>query len=232
VLLCGAGLEGFSLAPLNLACTFALQEMRTVLAGPHHALEPAFDVPRLVAAFGEGLDGQLTATKLPSLRLLPLGDEVPLGATLRVNEDRLVEILEAADMVVLDGVNVELPSTSAQLAALTDEAVVVAYAGRTTHTEVERLIRQLAQVGTSVVGGVLLYRRNPLQEWMRRVREDAGRRRSARNHEQHPRQLRAAVVLLGAKRLDRIKHSWLRNDVSDESGEPAPDQVSTSTRSG
>jgi capsular polysaccharide biosynthesis protein len=231
VLLCGAGVENFTAAPLNLACTFALQGLRTVLAGPHHALEPAFDVPRLAAAFDDGLDGQLTSTKLPSLRLLPLGDEVVLGATLRANEDRLSEIVEAADMVVIDGVNVELSSTSTRLAILTEEAVLVASAGRTTQTDVDRTVRQLAQVGATVVGAILLDPPNPLKTWARKVRR-AGGQGSAESQQQPPRQRRDAVVVLGAKRLDRIKQNWLRNGVPEETEESAPDQVSTSNRPG
>lgn len=229
VVLCSTGSEGFSLAPLNLACTFALQGMRTVLAGPHHALEPALaplEVPRLTTAVDAGLRGRLTPTRLPSLRLLPLGDEVPLDdelppvAALRQNVDKLAELVGEADTVVVDGINVELPSTSTQLAVLADAAVVVAYAGRTTHTEVERLIRQLAQGGTSVAAGVLVNRRNPLHTLLGKARRDDAGMGSESDEEHHPRQLRDVVVLLGAKRRGAL----------DESIEPGADEVSTSTR--
>jgi hypothetical protein len=64
---------------------------------------------------------------------------------------------------VLDGVNVELASSSVRLGQLADEAVVVAYRNRSTHSGIERLGRQLAQVGVPVLGGVLLSRRTGLR---------------------------------------------------------------------
>jgi Mrp family chromosome partitioning ATPase len=134
-------------------------------------------------------------------------------------------------MVVIDGVNVELSSTSTRLAILTEEAVLVASAGRTTQTDVDRTVRQLAQVGATVVGAILLDPPNPLKTWARKVRRDGGQG-YAESQQQPPRQRRDAVVVLGAKRLDRIKQNWLRNGVPEETEESAPDQVSTSNRPG
>jgi hypothetical protein len=151
---------------------------------------------------------------------VPLDDELPPVAALRQNVDKLAELVGEADTVVVDGINVELPSTSTQLAVLADAAVVVAYAGRTTHTEVERLIRQLAQGGTSVAAGVLVNRRNPLHTLLGKARRDDAGMGSESDEEHHPRQLRDVVVLLGAKRRGAL----------DESIEPGADEVSTSTR--
>ncbi|MDQ1722305.1 MAG: hypothetical protein QOI26_2039 [Pseudonocardiales bacterium] len=183
VLLCGSGHQGFSLAPLNLATTFAMQGLTTVIAGPRQAVEPAtelLEVESLPTYSDAKLADQLAPSlRLPALLVLSLGDEVSLGATLRANGDSLGEVLTKVDMIVLDGVNIELPSTSLRLGQLADEAVVVAYQNRSTHSEIERLARQLAQVSATVLGAVLLSRRSGLGARLRRRRADAAPRRPA-----------------------------------------------------
>jgi hypothetical protein len=179
VLLCGTGQDDTSLAPLNLAATFAMQGLRTVLAGPQHAVQPALELlggTRQSAAWGIRLVDQLVTTELPGLRVLSLGDEVSLGATLRAHDDSLSDILDTAEVIVLDGVNVELSSSSVRLGQLADEAVVVAYRNRSTHTGIERLGRQLAQVGVPVLGAVLLSRRAGLRGKLNRGGDSAPRR--------------------------------------------------------
>lgn len=187
VLLCGAGLDGLSMAPLNLAATFAMQGLQTVIAGPRNAVEPALDLLDVQSlpppAQGSRLAGQLApSATLPLLSVLSLGDEVSLGAALRANGDRLDDVLARADIIVLDGVNIELPSTSLRLAQLADEAVVVAYRNRSTHAGIERLARQLAQVNTTVLGGILLTRRSGLRARFGRRRAAAAARRPAASH--------------------------------------------------
>jgi len=180
VLLCGTGADDASLAPLNLAATFAMQGLRAVLAGPQQAVQPALDLlggTGQSGAWGIRLADQLATTDLPGLRVLSLGDEVSLGATLRAHDDSLAGILDTADVIVLDGVNVELASSSVRLGQIADEAVVVAYRNRSTHTGIERLSRQLAQVGVPVLGGVLLSRRAGLRGKL--SRGDGGSRRAA-----------------------------------------------------
>ena len=171
VLLCGADQEGLSLAPLNLAATFALQGLQTVIAGPRQAVAPATEllaVQAVPSAPDSRLASQLApSARLPKLSVLSLGDEVDLGATLRANGDSLVDVLARAEVIVLDGMNVELQSTSLRLGQLADEAVVVAYRNRSTHAGIERLGRQLAQVNTTVLGGVLLTRRAGLRQRFR-----------------------------------------------------------------
>ncbi|HEX8768897.1 MAG TPA: hypothetical protein VF714_11035, partial [Jatrophihabitans sp.] len=192
VLLCGTGQEGFSLAPLNLAATFATQGLQTVIAGPRQAVEPAIDLLEVPGPSGPQaarLADQLApSATLPLLSVLSLGDEVSLGATLRANGDRLDDVLAGADMIILDGVNIELPSTSLRLAQLADEAVVVAYRNRSTHADIERLARQLDHVNTTVLGGVLLTPRSGLRAKLHRRNSDsAGRRRGTAAHrEPHP----------------------------------------------
>jgi capsular polysaccharide biosynthesis protein len=183
VVLCGTGQDGVSLAPLNLAATFAMQGLQTVIIVPDPAIEPASEllgVQGIPATSDAGLAGLLAPSdQLPALRVLSLGDEVSLGAALRANDDSLDEIRNTVDIMVLDGVNVELPSTAIRLGQIADQVVVVAYRNRSTHSEIERLARQLAQVGVTVVGGVLLSRRTGLHSRLHR-HKDKGRRRSAR----------------------------------------------------
>jgi len=158
VMLCCTGREGSSLAPMNLAATFALQGLRTVLAGPHDAVRPAAELLGVAfsARAGRLADSLAESTVVDGLTVLDLGDEVRLGATLRGSGDELDALLEQADMVVLDGVNIELPSTSLRLGQLADDAVVLVYRNRTTHLGLERLAQHLAQVGTTISGAVLL----------------------------------------------------------------------------
>jgi succinoglycan biosynthesis transport protein ExoP len=186
IVLCGTGHDGPSLAPLNLAATFALQGLTTVIAGPRQAVEPARELVdvREVPAAGSGsrLVDQLAPSELvPGLFVLSLGDEVALGAALRANGDTLDEVLSKVDVIVLDGVNIELPSTSLRLGQLADEAVVVAYKNRSTHSDIERLARHLAQVRATVLGGILLSRRSGVRLKLRgRPAEPAPRRSAAR----------------------------------------------------
>ena len=95
VMLCSTGREGRSLAPMNLAATYALQGLRTVLAGPRAALEPVtglLGIAELATAPTDRLAEQLIASDtVPGLFVLPLGDEVTIGATLRGNDDQLEE---------------------------------------------------------------------------------------------------------------------------------------------
>ncbi|MDQ1743287.1 MAG: hypothetical protein QOE23_1626 [Pseudonocardiales bacterium] len=182
VLLCGTGEDGDSLAPVNLAATFAMQGLSTVLAGPQQAVQPALDLlgaSGQPAGWGTRLVDQSAATEVPGLRVLSLGDEVSLGATLRTYGDSLADVLDTADVIVLDGMNVELASSSVRLGQLADEAVVVAYRNRSTHTAIERLGRQLAQVGVPVLGGVLLGRRGGLRGKLNRGGENPPRRAAA-----------------------------------------------------
>ncbi len=167
VLLCGSGQDGVSLAPLNLAATFAQQGLEAVLVGPEQAVRPAtelLDMPAPPAPSSGPLADQLVRVReLPRLRVLSLGDEISLGETLRAAGDTLGDLLQDADIVVLDGINVELPSSSVRLGRVADEAVVVAYRNRSTHAALARLGRQLAQVGVPVLGGALLTRRGGLR---------------------------------------------------------------------
>jgi hypothetical protein len=173
---------------MNLAATFATQGLRTVIAGPERAVGPAtelLEVQSVPSQPGARLADQLApSTRLPDLLVLSMGDEVSLGATLRDNGDNLSAILAQVDIIVLDGVNIELPSTSLRLGQIADEAVVVAYKGHSTHAEIERLARQLAQVSVTVLGGILLTRRSGLRGKLGRGGADRASQRptSGANH--------------------------------------------------
>jgi capsular polysaccharide biosynthesis protein/Mrp family chromosome partitioning ATPase len=174
VMLCSTGREGHSLAPMNLAVSYAQQGLRTVLAGPRRALEPATGLLGASQLAG-GLDqpaGPLAEQLIESatvdnLALLNLGDEVRLGATLRGTGDRLAEVLGRAEVIVLDGVNIELASTSLRLGQLADEVVVLVYANRTTHQALQVLAQHLAQVRAHISGAILLARQPRLHRLAR-----------------------------------------------------------------
>jgi len=99
-------------------------------------------------------------TGIDGLLVLSLGDEVSLGATFRANGASLDEVLTRVDMIVLDGMNIELPSTSLRLGQIAHEAVVVAYKNRSRRSEIADLARHLEQVRATVLGGILFSRRS------------------------------------------------------------------------
>lgn len=169
VMLCSTGRERHSVAPMNLAASYAQQGLRTVLAGRRGALAPAAELLGAKIAgepieAGTPLAEQLVdADYVPNLSLLNLGDEVRLGATLRSTGDQFADVLAQADVIVLDGVNIELPSSSLRLGQLADEVIVLVYANRTTHRDLEGLAQHLAQVRASISGAVLLARQPHLR---------------------------------------------------------------------
>lgn len=164
VMLCSTGRENHSLAPVNLAVSYAQQGLRTVLAGPRRALGPVNHLLGGIELSGDGplADRVIDSAAVPHLALLNLGDEVRLGAILRGDGDQLAGLLGQADVIVLDGVNIELPSTSLRLGQLADEVVVLVYANRTTHQDLQLLAQHLAQVRASISGAILLSRQRRL----------------------------------------------------------------------
>ena len=171
VMLCSTGRERHSLAPMNLAASYAQQGLRTVLAGPVGGLDRATEllgVQELLSAESAEPADRLVerlvdSETVPNLSLLNLGDEVRLGATLRGNGDQFADVLAEADVIVLDGVNIELPSTSLRLGQLADEVVVLVYANRTTHLVLVQLAQHLAEVRASISGAILLSRQPRLR---------------------------------------------------------------------
>ncbi|QWZ08382.1 hypothetical protein KRR39_00395 [Nocardioides panacis] len=161
VLVCGAGAATHEAAASNLAITFAAQGLRTVLAGTRAAMDSVADVLGVGPAPGGG--GSLisrpkavSAAPVAHLTLLSLGDEISLGATLRAHGDNLADVLSTADVVVLDCVNITFTSALLRLGNIADEAVIIIQRNQTSSTELERVAHHLAQVGTTVLGSILL----------------------------------------------------------------------------
>lgn len=176
VMLCCTGATKHSLVPSNLAATFALQGLTTVLAGPTNAVAAAreFLGSRTDESWPQGARfvDRLVPTSIPGLSVLSLGDEVSIGATFRANGDSLDELLTRVDMIVLDGMNIELPSTSLRLGQIAHEAVVVAYKNRSSRSDIADLSRHLEQVRAIVHGGILFSRRSGLRSDRKAVRAE------------------------------------------------------------
>ncbi len=161
------------LAPVNLAATFARQGLTTALVGTESALR---HIRQLLGPEPDAAplpSGLADVPGVAGLRLFSLGDEVRLDATLRHGGELIDGILDDVDIVLLDGVNLDLSSSSLTLGRLTHAAVVVGIDGKTTHAELARSVRELAQVGTSPLGGILFVRRGrlPLLGRLRRKRK-------------------------------------------------------------
>ena len=152
------------LAPLNLAVTFARQGVEVALAAA---------TPRIAAdavLLGEAASADsvalgpmrslLDVRAVDRLHLLSLGDEVLLDATLRdPTALGLDDVLAQVDLIILDGVNLGLPSSMLVLCRLADAALVLGEQRTTRHADVQRAVRELAQVGTTVLGAVYVRRR-------------------------------------------------------------------------
>jgi capsular polysaccharide biosynthesis protein len=177
VMLCATGSGKHSLVPSNLAATFAMQGLVTVLAAPGNALGPAREVLGIRGDEHAGSRApfvdRLVPTAIDGLFVLSLGDEVSMGATFRANGDNLDEVLTLVDMVVLDGINIELPSSSLRLGQIAHEAVVVVYKNRSTRSDVAILARHLEQVRATVLGAILFSRRVVLRRGRKARKTDA-----------------------------------------------------------
>lgn len=160
VLVCGAGAATHQDAASNLAITFATQGLRTVLAGTRAAMDSVADVLGVGPTPGGGgppVSRPKTASApVAHLTLLSLGDEISLGATLRAHGDNLADVLSTADVVVLDCVNIAFTSALLRLGNIADEAVIMIQKNQTSSSELERVAHHLAQVGTTVLGSILL----------------------------------------------------------------------------
>jgi hypothetical protein len=147
------------LAPVNLAATFARQGLATVLVGTDAALRHTRELLGPGEAETPPAGDLAEVADVDGLRLYSLGDELRLDAALRTGQQLVDKLLTEHDIVLLDAVNLELPSSSLTLGRLTRAAVVVAIDGKTSHADVSGAVRELAQVGASPIGGVLFARR-------------------------------------------------------------------------
>ena len=146
------------LAPLNLAKTFARQGLTTALVGtvPGVAYARAeLGVEKPAGGFNERVS---VVPAVDGLTLVSLGSEEELDATLGASGAPFDDLIGDVRVVVLDGVNVELPSSVLTLGRLTHAAVIVAVDGRTTHGDLDVAVRELAQIGTVPLGAVLFVR--------------------------------------------------------------------------
>lgn len=94
-------------------------------------------------------------TDTGSLRIVDLGEEDSLGAVINRSGQNIGQATSWADVVLVDGVNVERPSSALALGQLAPAAVVTGTQRRTTHAQAVTLHRDLTQIGIESVGAVL-----------------------------------------------------------------------------
>jgi capsular polysaccharide biosynthesis protein len=165
VLVCPGG-RNARLAPANLAVTFARQGLDVALIGAEWGM--SWTAGRLGAPTAG--DAQ---PSIANVQLRSLGDETSLDATLRhLAPHGLDDLIHEVDVLVIDAVNLQLSSSTLSLGRLADAALVLGEERTTRHADVRRAVRDLAQVGTTVVGAVLVRRRRRfLTRWfVRRTR--------------------------------------------------------------
>jgi hypothetical protein len=180
ILLIRPGGRDAGLAPLNLAATFATQGLRVALVGSRPSMHNAAvllgetPLPGDRDPYHSVLERLISIRNVIGLHLLSLGEEVTLGALLRnPGFSGFDELMTLVDVIVLDGVNLHLASTTLTFGRLADAAIVLGEERRAKHTDLHVAVRELHQVGTSVLGSVLVRRPR------RAILPLRGRRRSA-----------------------------------------------------
>lgn len=162
-----APLEGKSTVAANLAVTIAATGKMVIL------VDANLHRPSIHRMFGltnaEGLstllrddrataDGVLRATTVPSLRVLPSGPLLPNPGDIlssRTMADRLSQIRELADVVIVDTAAILGAAETGILAAQADEIILVARAERTRRAVARQAIQAIAQLGLRIHGIVL-----------------------------------------------------------------------------
>ncbi len=146
-------------APLNLAAMLARQGLQTALVTTDRG------VAQVAALFDDSEqapqspdEGLVPVPSVPNLWVLSLGPEEELDSTVSVQRDHIDDVLNLVDVALLDAINLDLSSSTLALGQLTNVAVIAAADRRTKHAELARAIRELAQVDTRPVGGVLYVR--------------------------------------------------------------------------
>ena len=164
VLVCPGG-RNARLAPANLAVTLARQGLDVALIAADGAMARTTELLAALARAGaeselRHRDGSRRVPAVDRVHLLSLGDELLLDATLRDPDALgLDAVMEKADIMVVDAVNLQLPSSTLTLGRLADAALVLGEERKSRHTDVRRAVRDLAQVGTPVVGATYVRRR-------------------------------------------------------------------------
>lgn len=128
-------------SPRDLARALARSGFSTLLVQVRQPLRP-----------GDGSAAAPAQEVLSRLRSADLGPERDLSASDPVP----AHLTTGVDVVVIDGVNVALPSTALLLARAAERTVAVAQRGRTRPADLQALARSLAEVGTDVAAVVLL----------------------------------------------------------------------------
>lgn len=150
-------------APANLAVTFARQGLRTALAGTTGAANRASDLlPIEVNGADTGIVSVGSSRKDGRQRfaVLRLSDEVDLDSTLHSDPGLLGSLRDSADVIVLDGINVEHTASALSLARQADVSVLVARDGASDRSRLQNTVRELDQVDARIVGTVLFTRAN------------------------------------------------------------------------
>lgn len=152
-------------APANLAAMFARQGVQAALVTTERGLDGLksfFGDEQVPKSIDEGIT---PVPSVPNLWVLSLGPEDEMDGTVGTQRAMIDDILDLVDVVLLDAVNLELPSSVLTLAQMTDTAVVLAVDGRTTHAEIARSVHELDQVGAAPVGAVLFSRQRRSVRW-------------------------------------------------------------------
>jgi capsular polysaccharide biosynthesis protein len=159
-------------APLNLAVTMAAQGLRVALLGSDAATAHAAAKLGLSGEQhswphdddrGPDRSGLREVVRLGQLRIVSFGDEVVVDATLRHQQPRLTALIEQLDVLIVDGMNVTMPSTRLSLSRLADDAIVVVSQGRSGVHDVHHALSELAQVSMPARGVILLQPRRARQ---------------------------------------------------------------------
>lgn len=102
-------------------------------------------------AVAESLD----VTEAGGLRVVDLGAEDALGVTITRRAADIAQALSWADIVLVDAVNIERPSSALALGRLAPLALITGTDRHTTRAEAVKAHRELVQIGVQPVGAVL-----------------------------------------------------------------------------
>ena len=162
LLVVGVGDRRTPSATVNLAVVLAGQGVRVAVAGTRSAMELTaglLNLPDLPPDDpGSSLAAQTHATTVAGLTLMSVGPEVLVESAVRRVDHDVVALLGSVDVVLLDAVNTELPSTALALGWLADASLLVVEQWRATGELVRESAAELAQVGCPVLGTVLVTR--------------------------------------------------------------------------
>lgn len=143
------------MAPFSMALTLAAQGKRTILLASPRATSRACSLLDIDPSDADVRnDGLHECGTIGRLHLVSFGDEVALDATISCFQEFLSELRDGG-MLIVDGINVELPSSTLTLTRLVDLAVVWTRENRTHLPVVEERVHELRQLGVRQVGTVL-----------------------------------------------------------------------------